>query len=94
MNVGSPVFFLNRPCPFCDQGSSLCFTKCRNCESTVLICDEQGITFPSPTQIDLAVEDHVKDYDGNCPKCGAIESLRDLTGEELQEFGYSIEDYH
>jgi len=49
----------------------------------ILGCDEEGVTLP----------DLIPFNDKKCPKCGSQGSFRNATGEELQELGYSPDDY-
>ena len=90
MNFVEPIWWLNKCCPICEQGSSLSFNTCSNCRKVVLHCDEDGSIFSNPKNLKELVSD---EWNYNCPHCKEQNSLESSTSEEIQALGFSAEEY-
>ena len=87
MKIVSPVWYLNRHCPHCGQGDALSYVTCDGCSSTFLLCEETNEVL---RELDAA--DARNEFHGECLTCGL--EVRPVTGEEMQELGFRVEDYH
>jgi len=93
MNVTSPVWHLRKPCPICQQGSSLVLVACPSCSSISVICAEEGSAFLNPNATEAA-----RAVDPNAVRCRVCTQswLRDFvnaTAEQIQTAQIAIEDY-
>jgi hypothetical protein len=92
MQIDPPAWWLNRPCPVCDQGSCLVLVACPNCRAIIVVCDEEGSVFPDPRNLDpisaLGAEDP-------CPSCGKVAANAFVlaTSDQITEAGFVWGEY-
>lgn len=92
MNIIQPIWYLNKNCPVCGQGSSLVPIKCPQCNHVLVQCDEELTIFKDYRSINL----NNIHTNPNCPQCPIIkiEQFIALNDEEIQQLGFNTGDYH
>lgn len=87
MNIDVPTWFLNRECPECNQGDTLTYVKCSECNLIFLTCEETGTVFPDGLESEELLQ-----FEGGCFVCHA--NVQPVTGDEMQGLGYAAGEYH
>ena len=89
MEVCRPIWCLKRPCPVCDQGSSLVLVSCPGCEALAVRCDEEGSEFMDPRSLVPATSS------SRCARCGEIpvSTFQVATDEQILAWGLTPAEY-
>jgi len=92
VQVQDPKWFLKRPCPICEQGSSLLLVSCPNCSHLAVACQEEGTFFLTPAKDTVVVSARLSMA---CPTCGKKETSEFVpaTDDVIRAAGLSIEEY-
>jgi Zn ribbon nucleic-acid-binding protein len=96
MNISRPRFMLKGFCPVCEQGSSLLFLTCPVCAKVIIACDEEGTLFPNPKDLNQQADYPCDPWISTitkCPQCQTTQEFRLSSGEEIQECGFTPQDY-
>lgn len=96
MKVVRPKFTLKRPCPNCEQGSSLVLYACRACGNLIVACDEEGSIFPNPMDLSRHAQQSSDSWSltgTQCPRCNNIGGFELATGDDIQAFGIQVSEY-
>jgi hypothetical protein len=96
MNLLNPVWSLRTArCNCCNGQGALCFATCPSCGYVVLVCDEVGTVFPNPKELTKAIYGIFDDPSFLCPSCDktALPDFKDSTSDEIQQLGFTANDY-
>jgi hypothetical protein len=87
MQITSPTWHLNEPCPCCGQGRPL-LIACERCGAIAAECEEVGSFFPDPLRLTAAGS--IK-----CAGCGAVglQAFAPASDAQVQSAGFKPGQY-
>jgi hypothetical protein len=93
MNLVSPSWWLKTRCSCCHENGELCFTTCPKCNYVFLVCSEVSTVYPNPKDLTQSIFGAYSESSFVCPNCKTASDFRDSTIDEIQQLGFTVDDY-
>jgi endogenous inhibitor of DNA gyrase (YacG/DUF329 family) len=92
VQVQDPKWHLKRPCPICEQGSSLLLVSCPSCGHLAVTCEEEGTFFMTPEEDTVVVSARMSMA---CPTCSkkTTSEFVPATDKVIRAAGLSTDDF-